>query len=129
MNDFARNGHLAARSVALAALLLLTGCGSFAYDLASLPYPVLAGPNTDPTLASEPFELRGKHTLYLHGWLGETQPAVDTLVREAVGDARGVANFRVQVAASLHDWVITHLTLGIVRLKTVTIRGERLSAR
>jgi len=40
-----------------------------------------------------------------------------------------VANFRVQVAASLHDWVITHLTLGIVRLKTVTIRGERLSAR
>lgn len=129
MNGFARGARSAGRLAALSALLMLAGCGSFAYNLASLPFPVLAGPNTDPALASEPFELRGKHTLYLHGWLGETQPAVDTLVREAVGDGRGVANFRVQVAASLHDWVITHLTLGIVRLKTVTIRGERLSAR
>jgi len=118
-----------ARSGVCAGLLLLAGCGSFAYDLASLPFPVLASPNTDPALQAEPFERRGKHTLYLHGLLGETQPEVAAVVREAVGDAEGVANFRVQVAASLHDWVITHLTLGIARLKTVTIRGERLSAR
>jgi len=37
-----------------------------------------------------------------------------------------VANFRVEVAATGHDWLLTHLTLGLVRIKTVSIRGDRL---
>ena len=72
---------------------------------------------------------QGKDVIWVHGLFGEDQPDVAQLVREQCGDCAGVANFRVSVAGSFHDWLLTHLTLGFVRLKTVTIRGEKLTRK
>lgn len=121
--------HSPARLAVPLLLLLLGSCSSFAYDLSSLPFPVAATPATDPNVAREPFELRGKDVIWVHGLFGESQPDVAQLVREQCGDCAGVANFRVSVAGSFHDWLLTHLTLGFVRLKTVTIRGEKLTRK
>lgn len=111
----------------LAATALLAGCSSFSYDLTSVPFPVSASPITTPGLAHESFEIQAKDTLWVHGLFGESIPDVAQLVRERCGGCEGVANFRVSVAGSFHDWLLTHLSLGFLRFKTVTIRGEKLT--
>ena len=35
-----------------------------------------------------------------------------------------VAEFRASAQTSFHDWLVTHLTLGFVRMKTVTVTGK-----
>ncbi|MCA8973647.1 MAG: hypothetical protein KDC98_02950 [Planctomycetes bacterium] len=104
---------------------VLAGCSSLSYDLSRVPFAVSASPAA-PGVSTEPFELRGKSVLWVHGLFGADQPDVAALLCEACGDCGGVADFRVEVGASGHDWLLTHLTLGLVRLKTVTIRGARL---
>lgn len=111
----------------LTAMALLAGCSSFSYDLASVPFPVSASPVTTAGLAHETFEIQAKDWLWVHGAFGESIPDVAQLLRERCGDCEGVANFRVNVAGSFHDWFVTHLTLGFIRPKTVTIRGEKLT--
>lgn len=117
------------RAATLLAAGLLAGCSSFAYDLTPLPYPVAATPNRSAELQGEPFVLTGKDVLWVHGLFGESMPNVAELVREHCGDCRGVADFRVAVAGTFHDWLVTHLTLGLVRMKTVTVRGSRLGPK
>lgn len=108
-------------------LVLLASCSSLRYDLTSLPYQVSATPTRDPALTGTPFELQAKAVLWCHGLFGDDQPDVAAMVQEQCGTCDGVADFRVGAAASFHDWLINHLTLGFVRMKTVTIRGTRLT--
>ena len=119
-----RSNHLA---LPLAAAL--ASCSSVTYDLATVPFPVSASPVTTPGLAHEAFELQGKSVLWVHGLCGADQPDIAALVQTACGPCEGVANFRVSVAGSFHDWLLTHLSLGFVRMKTVTIRGEKLTRK
>ena len=106
-------------------LLLLTGCGSLQYDLDSVPFTVHAN-SAAYADSGAPFEFVSKHVLYVHGLLGEKQPRVAELLHEHLGDARAVTDFRVTAGASIWDWLGTHLSLGLVRLKTVKITGRAI---
>lgn len=107
---------------ALLLLLLLTGCSSMRYDLESVAFPLQANPDAD--VGGEPFELKSKYVMYVHGLLGEKQPNVAALLNEEFGGAKAVVDFRVAASTSIWDWLGTHLSLGFVRLKTVYIRGK-----
>jgi hypothetical protein len=106
-------------------LLALGACSSLRYDLGSVPFPVSASPAA-AGVATEPFSVTGKSVLWAHGLLGEDQADVAQLVRDACGPCSGVANFRATAGAGFHDWLITHLTLGLVRMKTVSVSGDKL---
>ena len=61
------------------------------------------------------------------GLAGKDQPDVGALLREHCKDSVGVSDFRVSMGASFHDWLLTHLTLGFVRMKTVRVTGKKLT--
>jgi len=109
------------RSTAVFLLLLATACSSMRYDLAAVPFPVHAG--SGDAGQGEPFELESKYVMYVHGLLGEKQPKVAELLREHCDGAARVTDFRVQAGANLWDWLGTHLSLGLVRLKSVRVTG------
>lgn len=111
--------------LALFAFCLTAACSSLRYDLGAVPFPVSASPAAAGA-ATEPFSVTGKSVLWVHGLFGDDQADVAGMVREACGSCRGVANFRAAAGAGFHDWLITHLTLGLVRIKTVTVSGDKL---
>lgn len=114
------------RHCAVFAFLLSAGaCSSLRYDLASVPFAVSASPAAGGA-ATEPFTITGKSVLWVHGLFGESEADVAALVQEACGPCAGVVNFRASAGASFHDWLATHLSLGLVRMKTVTITGDRV---
>ena len=115
-------------ALAIACLCVAAGCSSLRYDLTPVPFPVSASP-APMDAKVEVFETTRKSVLWVHGLFGESNPDVAEVVRISAEPCLGVANFRVTVAASFHDWLVTHLTLGFVRMKTVTVTGERMSAR
>lgn len=115
-----------ARHCALFALLApAAACSSLRYDLATVPFAVSASP-APAGAATEPFAVTGKSVLWVHGLFGESEADVAALVQEACGPCAGVVNFRASAGASFHDWLATHLSLGLVRMKTVTITGDKL---
>lgn len=111
--------------LSFAFLLPLASCGTLTYDLSDVPFPVSARPNTE--LKAEPFELTGKSVLWVHGLAGKDQPDVGAMLREHCNGSVGVSDFRVSVGASFHDWLLTHLSLGFVRMKTVRVTGNKLA--
>lgn len=113
------------RLLALAFLMPLAACGTLTYDLSDVPFPVSARPNTE--LKAEDFELTGKSVLWVHGLAGKDQPDVGAMLREHCNGSVGVSDFRVSVGASFHDWLLTHLSLGFVRMKTVRVTGKKLT--
>jgi hypothetical protein len=113
---------------AVALLLPLAACSSLTYDLGAVPFPVGASP-APAGVAAERFEVTDKTVLWVHGLFGESTADVAAMVRTAGGDCAGVAEFRAAAAATFHDWLLTHLTLGLVRMKTVTVSGVRLPAQ
>jgi len=115
-------------AVPFAALALTAGCMPLRYDLSSVPFPVSASP-APMDAKTEVFETTRKSVLWVHGLFGESSTDVAELVRIAAEPCAGVSNFRVTMAASFHDWLLTHLTLGLVRIKTVTVTGQRLPTR
>jgi hypothetical protein len=70
------------------------------------------------------FSVRKKSILWLHGLLGETVPDVAGVVAEAARGYDQVVNFRVNQAPRFGDWLATHLTLSVMRMKTVVIEGD-----
>lgn len=111
--------------VATIFLLAMTSCSSMQYSLDGVNYPVYASPSEDG--AGEEFSLQSKYVMYVHGLLGEKQPKVAELLNEHCGDAQdihSITDFRVSAGPNLFDWLGTHLSLGLVRLKTVHIRGR-----
>lgn len=123
--------HPRTTSLLLAPILLLLpgACSTLRYDLTGLPFPVHATPAVTADGATELFARTGKQVLWVHGLLGEQQPDVAALLRDGVAGGSGVADFRAAATATFHDWLVTHLTLGFVRMKTVTVSGQRLPPR
>ena len=108
------------RATALLFLLFATACSSVRYDLDAVPCPVRADAGPD---GGEPFALKSKYVIYVHGLLGEKQPQVGDLVAAECDGAKEVSDFRVSAGPNLWDWLGTHLSLGFVRLKTVHVTG------
>jgi hypothetical protein len=108
----------------LAVLALTSACTNVRYDLGDLPFPVSASPVRGAH--GDRFVLHDHYVLWLHGLAGERQPDVAGGLLANCLPCAGIADFRVETSSSFHDWLITHLTLGFVRLKTVTVTGMRL---
>jgi hypothetical protein len=109
-------------------LLSSAACSSLEFDLARVPFPVSAQP--PPAGAPvEPFELRDALVLWVHGLFGESQPDVEALLIAECRGCDAVYDFRAQASSSFHAWLATHLSLGLVRYKTVTITGKKLRSR
>ncbi len=120
------------RSLRLASFLVLAmlaaACSSLRYDLGEVPFPISASPLRGASDPSDRFVLQGKHVLWVHGLLGEDQPDIQGQLLANLIPCVGVADFRVTSAATFHDWLLTHLSLGLVRMKTVTVTGTRIRA-
>jgi len=104
----------------LPVLLLFAGCSSMSYDLTEVPFSVSAKPGDGET-----FSLKSKYVLYGYGLFGEKQPGVAEELRAHCAGAARVTDFRVTAYTSIWDWLGTHLTLGLLRMKTVTISGRQ----
>jgi hypothetical protein len=110
-------------------LLLLTllpapGCASLEYDLSGLTLPVSARPAEAGAAHVEPFTITEKNVLWLHGLFGRDPPDVAALLSERAAGFDRIADLRVSQGPGFHDWLVTHLTLSLVRMKTVTIEGQ-----
>lgn len=110
-------------SLAAALLVLCSACGSLKYDLSGLDFPLRAGPAPAGT-ETRPFALESKSILWVHGLAGHQQPDVAAKLRELNPGPGGIANLRVSQGASFHDWLLTHLSLTLLRMKTVRIEGD-----
>jgi hypothetical protein len=51
------------------------------------------------------------------------------MLAEHAAGSDGVASLRVRQGAGFHDWLLTHLTLTLVRMKTVVVEGEVVRRR
>ncbi len=106
-------------------LLLGAGCMSMRYDLNGLSVPVSASPA--PAGANvERFARKSRHVQYGFGLFGETQPDVAGALQKEAEGCTAIADLRVTSGASLHAWLATHLSLGLVRYKVVTITGQKV---
>lgn len=105
-------------------LALSSACVSIDYDLSTVPVPVSARPPAEDAAEVTPLRLEARHVLWVHGLAGEREPDVAAMVREAVEGHDGLASFRVRQETSIHHWLLTHLTLGFVRMRRVVVEGE-----
>lgn len=104
---------------------LTAACANVRYGLDGVPFPVMASP-APAGAAGERFEHKDKYILWGYGLFGEKQPDVAGALRGAGAPPAAIADFRVSASANLWDWLGTHLSLGLVRLRTVTISGMRV---
>jgi hypothetical protein len=111
---------------ALAALLfaLSAGCLSIDYDLASVPLPISAKPAEPGQGQSEHFRIEARQMLWFDGLFGRSTPDVAALLSERAQGWDRIADFRVGQTTNIHQWLLTHLSLSLVRMKTVVIEGE-----
>ncbi|MBL8751761.1 MAG: hypothetical protein JNK15_00565 [Planctomycetes bacterium] len=114
-----------ARSTVPFLFLIASGCMSMRYDLSGLPFPVSASP-APGTTQGERFERKSSHVQYGFGLFGEAQPDVRGILAEEGAGCTAIADLRVTSGASLHAWLATHLSLGLVRYKVVTVTGVKL---
>jgi hypothetical protein len=105
-------------------LLGLSACATTRFDLSAVKVPIVANQVRQQGEVVSSFSVRKKSILWLHGLLGETVPDVAGVVAEAARGYDQVVNFRVNQAPRFGDWLATHLTLGVMRMKTVVIEGE-----
>lgn len=105
---------------------LLAACSNLRYDLGGLPFSISASPFRGSVEQADRFVLKEKHVLWVHGLFGETQPDLQGAMLTNLLPCAGVADFRVNSSSSFHDWLVTHLSLGFVRMKTVTVTGARI---
>lgn len=108
--------------------LLSAACANVRYDLAGVPFPVMATPAPAGAPAGAPFEVKQKYILWGYGLFGESQPDVAGALRSDGAPTAAVTDFRVAASANLWDWLGTHLSLGLVRLRTVRVSGVRVPA-
>jgi hypothetical protein len=117
--------NLAGLPLALAA----AGCITVDYDLSSIPIPVSAKPADPREGEIEPFRIEARTVLWLDGLFGQTTPDVAALVAEKARSCDRIADFKVSQETNIHQWLLTHLTLSLVRMKTIVIRGELVRDR
>lgn len=104
-------------------LALLASCVSLDYDLTDLPIPVSAKPAAADANAT-PLHIEAKNVLWVHGLFGHRSPEVAAMIADAAQGYDRIAGFRVSQAGSFHDWLLTHLSLTLVRMKSVVIEGQ-----
>src|SRR5262245_12522085 len=114
---------LPSRLVPLLALLA-TACLSLDYDLSAVPVPVSAKPAEVGSQETVPFRVEARNMLWVDGLFGRHVPDVAALVTEQARGYDCIADFRVSQETNIHQWLLTHLTLSLVRMKTVVIRGQ-----
>ncbi len=117
------------RFVMWTAVLVLAGCSTTHFELESLPVPILSNDAGFEGAERQPFEERRKSILWVHGLFGESVPDIASIVGERAAGADAIVDFRVAHGAVFHDWLITHLSLTLIRMKTVTIRGAVVRER
>jgi hypothetical protein len=106
-------------------LALFAGaCVTVDYDLSTVPVPVSAKPAEPGTLEAVPFRIEARNVLWFDGLFGRSTPDVAALVMEEARGYDRIADFRVSNETSFHQWLLTHLSLTLVRMKTVVIRGQ-----
>jgi len=114
------------RSLSLAALLAAASaaCVSLDYDLSSVEVPISAKPAAPGDGPAEPFRLEARNVLWFHGLFGHEQPDVAAMVERVARDGKRIAGFRVEQTSNVHQWLLTHLSLTLVRMRTVVVSGE-----
>ena len=112
------------RRSALLAPCLAVACVSFDYDLSSVPVPVSAKPAEAGAREVVPFRVEARNVLWFDGLFGHTPPDVAALVTEQARGHDRVAAFKVRHDTNFHQWLLTHLSLTLVRMKTVVITGQ-----
>ena len=106
------------------AALAASGCVALEYGLAELPIPIDARPAPATATAVEPFRIEASNILWVHGLFGHEQPDVAALLAEQVEGYDRVASFRVRQTSNIHQWLATHLSLTLFRMRRVVIEGE-----
>jgi len=122
-------GSRRSRAFTLVLALLAAGCVALDYDLSSIPIPVSATPAAPGEGEIEPFEIKARNVLWFDGLFGHERPDVAALLAERARGADRIAGFRVSQETNFHQWLLTHLSLTLVRMKTVVIRGELVRDR
>ena len=124
MNSTRTQRSLSALALMLLALLSVS-CVSLDYDLATVPVPVSAKP-AEVGGEVEPFRIEATNVLWVHGLFGHTPPPPDVaeLVAEKAQGWDRIAGFRVRQEGRFHQWLATHLSLTLVRMRTVVIEGQ-----
>lgn len=115
--------------VPLLLALLAGGCVSLDYDLSSVPVPVSAKPADPGQGEVEPFRIEARNVLWLDGLFGHETPDVAALVAARAQGYDRIADFKVSQETNIHQWLLTHLSLTLVRMKTVVIEGELVRER
>ena len=121
--------HRTALFVALLLPPLGSACVSLDYDLSGVPVPISAKPETSDAVEVVPFRLEARNTLWVHGLAGHSEPDVAALVTEAAEGYDRIAGFRVSQGGNGHHWLLTHLSLTLVRMKRVVIEGQLVRER
>ena len=110
----------------LAWMLVFSGCMSLQYDLDSVAIPLLAKAAPADLDASKvtPFRVTSKDILWAHGAFGRSMPDVAEMLNSVIDGHDRVAGFRVTQSGGFHEWLAVHLSLTLVRMKTVVIEGQ-----
>ena len=103
---------------------LTCGCVSLDYDLRSVPIPISAKPVCEDAGTVEEFRIEARNVLWAHGLFGHEQPDVAALIAERSAGWDRIAGFRIQQTANTSHWLLTHLTLTLVRMRKVVIVGQ-----
>lgn len=104
-------------------LCLLPACVTLDYDLAAVSVPISAKPAPEG-VQTRPFKIERKNVLWVHGLVGQQQPDVAALIQAEAKGATAVHGLRITQAGSFHDWLLTHLSATLLRMKTVVIEGQ-----
>lgn len=112
------------RLLVLALPWLAAGCLSLDYDLSKVSVPISAKPAEAGQGEVVPFRIEARNMLYFDGLFGRSTPDVAALVSEEAQGYDRIADFRVSQETNFHQWLLTHLSLSLVRMKTVVIRGQ-----
>jgi len=108
---------------------LATACLSLDYDLSGVPMPISAKPAEPGAAEVVPFRVEARQQLVLDGLFGRSTPDVAALVTEAGQGYDRIARFQVKQTTNFHQWLLTHLSLSLWRMKTVVIEGELVRDR
>lgn len=78
----------------------------------------------DPTRTRSSRSPSRRWTLWAHGAFGHTPPDVAALLADEARGYDRVAGLRVEQRSGFHQWLVAHLSLTLVRMRTVVIEGQ-----
>jgi hypothetical protein len=109
--------------------LAAAGCVSLDYDLSTVPVPISAKPAAPDAGEVVPFTIEAMNVLWAHGAFGHHPPDVAALLAEEARGYDRIAGLRVEQRSGFHQWLVAHLSLTLVRMRTVVIEGQLVKDR